>query len=163
MMHRHSYRSLSSQSGVVLVISLLLLLVITLISISGLTDGAIQEKMAANAQQSNQVFQNAEGAVAHALVIINGLPNVAGSSTALSNAIEDPNPVPIPNTELSSELMTVSVTYTYQAYNGLKPGISLNADENEMMIGETRFKLEGHATMASSGAVSVISKGISYE
>ena len=63
MMRGYVNHSLSSQSGVVLVISLVLLLVITLISISGLSDGAIQEKMAANSQQSNQVFQNAEGAV----------------------------------------------------------------------------------------------------
>lgn len=156
--------TVSSQSGVALVISLVLLLVITLICITGLTNGAMQQKMAANAQQSNQVFQNAEGAVSHAMVLINGLKDVAGSSAKLSQAMADGAAIKVDDPQLSKNgLMAVSVTYTYQAHSGLKPGVSLNADENEIMIGEKRFKLQGRATMASSGATSVVNQGISYE
>lgn len=45
------------QAGAVLVISLVLLLVLTLIGVAGMNSSTMQERMAANAQNSNRAFQ----------------------------------------------------------------------------------------------------------
>jgi len=51
------------QSGVVLVVSLLILLVLTLLGISSLDGSIMEEKMAANTQTANTTFQAAESAI----------------------------------------------------------------------------------------------------
>ena len=51
------------QSGAVLVISLVILLVITLIGVAGMNTSVMQERMAANAQNANRAFQAAESSV----------------------------------------------------------------------------------------------------
>jgi type IV pilus assembly protein PilX len=55
--------SLKQQSGVVLVISLIMLLLLTLIAISGSQTTGLQEKMASNSRDQNLAFQAAESAL----------------------------------------------------------------------------------------------------
>ena len=68
------------QTGAVLIVSLMLLLVMTLLSIASMSNSVVQEKMAANAQNSNRTFQAAESAV-YALV-----SNVLGGNSDELNA-----------------------------------------------------------------------------
>jgi len=156
-----------SQSGVVLVVGLVLILVITLIAIAGLSNSAVQTKLSSNTQQKNDTFQAAESALSHAIIEIEGVPlgGIAGNSDALANAMERGNGIEdeVGITYLTSTLMDVSVTYSYLESSGLQSGISLNADENSTIIGQRKFILEGNAAMSGSGAKSKISQGISYE
>ncbi len=54
------------QQGSVLIISLVLLLVLTILGISGMDNTIMEEKMAGNLYQSNIAFQNAETALRYA-------------------------------------------------------------------------------------------------
>ncbi|MDP2561851.1 PilX N-terminal domain-containing pilus assembly protein [Psychrobium sp. 1_MG-2023] len=158
-MTKHQSRNIKQQ-GAALVICLVLLLVITLISIAGLSDAADQEKMASNAQQYNQTFQAAEGAMSQALNIING-----GNSAQLSAAMAAGFDTPIDKTAtgLETSYMDVTISYTHKKVSSIPTGISLNADENSVVIGEVRFVLDSEAKMPQSGATTKLSQGISYE
>jgi len=172
---------LKQQSGVALVIGLVLMLVITLIAVAGLTNSSIQAKMASNLQQRNDTFQAAESAISQVMIEISGIPSykvpcgegcqpnvvaaVAGSSQVLSSVMDlgHGNQKKVSLTDLAPANIAVSITYTYLQSSGLTVGISLNADENSTIIGPTKFILEGDAVMAASGAKAKISQGISYE
>ena len=164
MKNIYSQHAIRQQSGMALVICLVLLLVITLISIAGLNSASDQQKMAVNAQQINQSFHNAESAVSQAIMTINGTATRAGSNIALSEALNSDDPL-TKNSRLLTQagLINVTITFRHQKNKGLKPGMSLNADENSTIIGENRFILEGEAVMVNSGARAVVSQGISYE
>ncbi len=58
-----SYYSHNKESGAVLAISLILLLVITLVGLSTYQTTGLEETMAANAQQKNMSFQASEAAI----------------------------------------------------------------------------------------------------
>ncbi|UUC51270.1 pilus assembly PilX N-terminal domain-containing protein [Pseudomonas citronellolis] len=53
----------ASQSGVALLVSLILLLLLTVIAITAATQSSLQERMAANSQQQNIAFQAAESGI----------------------------------------------------------------------------------------------------
>lgn len=57
------YKSHQQQSGVVLVVSLVMLLLLTLIGISGMQTTSLEEKMAGNLRDQNIAFQAAESAL----------------------------------------------------------------------------------------------------
>ncbi|MGB2271587.1 MAG: pilus assembly PilX family protein, partial [Pseudomonadales bacterium] len=52
-----------SQSGAVLVVSLVMLLILTLIGMSGMSSVTLEEKMVSNMQNVNKSFQSAEAAL----------------------------------------------------------------------------------------------------
>lgn len=56
-------QSRHKQQGAVLFISLMILLVLTMIGVSSLNGSLMEEKMAANAQTSTTIFQEAESAI----------------------------------------------------------------------------------------------------
>lgn len=74
----------SRQSGAVLVVSLIVLLVVTLLGLAGMETSVMQERMASNAQNSNRAFQSTESLLDQAMRDENIL---GGSSTELHNAI----------------------------------------------------------------------------
>jgi type IV pilus assembly protein PilX len=55
--------SVKSQSGVVLIVGLIMLMLLTLIGVSGLQSTGLEEKMAGNQRDSNMAFQAAESAL----------------------------------------------------------------------------------------------------
>ncbi|QEY75499.1 pilus assembly PilX family protein [Pseudomonas denitrificans (nom. rej.)] len=55
--------SRTSQTGVALVVSLVLLLLLTIIAIAAASRSTLQERMAANSQQQNVAFQAAESGI----------------------------------------------------------------------------------------------------
>jgi type IV pilus assembly protein PilX len=55
--------TLKRQSGVALVVSLLILLILTMIGVSGMQTTGMQEKMASNTKDRSQAFQAAESGV----------------------------------------------------------------------------------------------------
>lgn len=70
----------ASQSGAVLVVSLLVLLVLTLIGVSSLDNSVLEEKMASNAQTNSTTFQKAETSIRQAFYA--ELDNPAGAVDA---------------------------------------------------------------------------------
>ena len=83
MMQIHTSRK--SQSGVVLVISLIMLILLTIIGVSGLQNAGLEEKMAGNMRDKNLAFQAAESALRDAEADIynaakNPLPRISGVS-----------------------------------------------------------------------------------
>jgi len=78
-------RSRERQSGAVLIISLILLLIMTLLGVTTMNTTALQEKMAGNSQEVNRAFQAAE----------TGLSQAFADTTALDLNDYDGDPVQI--------------------------------------------------------------------
>lgn len=64
------------QSGVVLIVSLIMLLLLTLIGVSGVQTTALEEKMASNSRDQNIAFQAAEAALRAGEALIEGSASV---------------------------------------------------------------------------------------
>ncbi len=68
-----NFRSARNQQGAVLAISLLMLLVLTLIGVSGMQGTILQERMASNTRDRNIAFQAAESAMRDAEIFLNAI------------------------------------------------------------------------------------------
>ena len=82
------------QSGVALVIGLLLLLVLTILAISGMTTATVELQMAGNQQYEERAFQAAEAGVEQAMatgVFTTGTTAIVGSYDDLTSS--DPKPI----------------------------------------------------------------------
>jgi type IV pilus assembly protein PilX len=66
------------QSGVVMAVSLILLLVITLIAVSSMRGTMLEEKMAGNSLDRNLAFQSTESAIREAEISIEGVASLGG-------------------------------------------------------------------------------------
>lgn len=152
-------RNFGNQNGAVLVISLIILLVITLIGVAGMSGSVMQERMAANAQNSNRAFQAAESSVGALLNQLYG-----NDLSTLRDSMKDAN-------SLSGEQNFVvdageGVNGTFQArYLGeiiITSGSSMDADESSTLLKGYRYELRGTATMNNTGASSTVFKGIEY-
>lgn len=160
------YFSLKKQSGAVLVICLVVLSVITLIAVTELKKAGSQSRMATNSQQYNQTFQTAESAMSHAMLMISEQAVAdEGNMIAMANAMsaEEGVEITVSNTELSDSNMSVSVSYSTETTNALRPGISLNASQNDFMIRKVNFTATSTAVIDNSGATSSIVQGFTYE
>lgn len=62
-MNLHNIKSPAQQRGAVLLISMLILIVLTLIGITGLSNTSLEERMSHNFQQSTVAYQGAESAI----------------------------------------------------------------------------------------------------
>jgi type IV pilus assembly protein PilX len=76
------------QSGVVLIVSLIMLLLLTLIGATGMQNTALEEKMAGNMRDKNLAFQAAESALKDAETSLAVLPtfSIAGTGGYYSQA-----------------------------------------------------------------------------
>ncbi|HED19242.1 MAG TPA: hypothetical protein ENI74_07040 [Gammaproteobacteria bacterium] len=89
-----NFRTAHDQQGVVLVISLLMLLVLTLIGISGMQGTILQERMASNTRDRNIAFQAAESAMRDAEVFLNTIVTTGafdGTAGLFSNTQTEPD------------------------------------------------------------------------
>ena len=85
------------QSGAVLIVAMIFLIVMTLLAISGMSTTSMEEKMTSNAQESTRAFQAAETALAQA---INDLNSYDLTGTFVVDT------TPIADTDLSSAYRT---------------------------------------------------------
>ena len=65
-MKQQIYQSFSKQSGSVLIISLIVMLVLTILGVSGMKSAVLEEKMAGNMRDSQLAFQAAEATLREA-------------------------------------------------------------------------------------------------
>lgn len=147
------------QEGAVLVISLVLLLVLTLIGVAGMNSSTMQERMAANAQNSNRAFQGAESSV-----------------WALLEQLYDNDLSLLRDSMKSADEKSSVVSYTLDSAKGITgthqarflgeviitSGSSMDANESSSLLKGYRYELKGTAEMAGSGAGTTIYKGIEY-
>ena len=74
------------QQGAALIVSLMMLLVLAIIGISGLSNTSLEERMAQNFEHSNVVFQAAESGIAKVLLISNRGNGIAADFPFYSQA-----------------------------------------------------------------------------
>lgn len=153
------------QSGVALVIGLVLLFVVTLIALAGLNNASIQTQTAAGLQQHNLTFQAAEGAISKTINSIHGLDNPNGivDVSMLTDAINNGD-----STTRIAELsdnspLEVTVKVDFDSEVRVKPGNSFNADENVTTIPTYIFTFAGEAKIDDSGAKTTVEQGIMYD
>lgn len=89
----HQCISLKFQSGVVLFISLIMLLLLTLIGVTSVQTTILEEKMAGNMRNRNLAFQAAEAALRHAEQYV--IDGSADSKATVMNVIQGPFNIPI--------------------------------------------------------------------
>ena len=105
----------ASQSGVVLVISLIILLLLTLIGVSATQTTSVEEKMTGNLRDKNLAFQAAESALRAAENSLNPPPVFTAAGTGgfyLDNNLATPNPIPTASAILTSSFWTTNPVAT---------------------------------------------------
>lgn len=60
-------KTIPRQQGAVLIIAMIFLIILTLLAVTGMNTTSLEEKMAANSQETNRAFQAAETGLAEAL------------------------------------------------------------------------------------------------
>lgn len=110
----------NTQQGIVLIVSLLILLVLTMIGISAISNTSMEERMSNNFQQSMVAFQASESTIQQ--VIVAGNP---GGNGANNNPFFDPDNDPLA-TAISAGIGATSTTVT----RDMDPQNNLNATLN---------------------------------
>ena len=106
------YGNAASQSGMVLVISLIMLLLLTLIGVTAMQTTTLEEKMAGNLRDKSLAFQAAESALRAAENSLNPpavLPTFTAAGTGgfyLDNNPTTPNPIPTASAILTDSFWT---------------------------------------------------------
>jgi len=142
--------SKKKQEGAVLAIGLLMLLIITFVAVSGMETSIMSERMAANAQSVNRVFQAAEVSVAIAV----GTDNWVDDALALCGIAEEdlPDGWPTENINMNENnaLATVELSCGYKPVTGN----SLNGS-----IVTYQLAINGAATLTDSNAEKILVAG----
>lgn len=74
----NSIASRRDQSGAVLIISLVMLLIMTMLAVGSMRGTILEEKMAGNSSDRNLAFQSTESAVREAEVFVEGIVSLGG-------------------------------------------------------------------------------------
>lgn len=86
---RRLHTARSSQRGAVLIVALVMLLVLTLIGVSGMGSVTLEEKMVSNMQNANKSFQGAEAALNECESFLRDSATVVLDQTSKTTDIED--------------------------------------------------------------------------
>ncbi len=150
------------QSGAVLIIGLLILLLATLIGLASMNNATVQERMAANEQNSNIAFQAAESAIDAQIQL------VANGDTTQLNAAQaqyeiDPPVWPV-DTTYNAGISGVSTSVEIRSMGdiALSSGNSVDADESSVRLTGARFEMRSTAQVSRSGARANIIQGLEY-
>ncbi len=136
------------QTGAVLVISLLMLLVMTLIGVTAMSTATLEEKMAANSQYTNMSFQASESAVEG---VVNNIDLI---QQALNAGVGNPisRNVDLDNSHVAS---TGELEFRVQ---GPAPGYSAGEDQGSFTA--FHFIARGIGTMPAVNARTDTSQGV---
>jgi type IV pilus assembly protein PilX len=139
--------AIAKQSGAVLMISLVVLVVLTVISLSALDSSVLEEKMSANSMNKQITFQAVESVVNDAI----------RDTDILSSAITSGNSVQHTVT-MTNTAIVASADITYQG-EGIPVGFSLGQNGGSYVA--YKFDATGTATIAASAAQTATSQGVS--
>ena len=138
------------QRGVVLVIALVMLLVVTMLSVSTLSQTAQQERMSGNVRDRNMAFQAAEAAVQFCLI-------KAKTDAAWVTANKQvPTTPPTPETWKTAATWTGAPSLAVTMAGGTASG--LNADPRCLLeaIGDGSYVITGRAVGRSDKSVVIL-------
>lgn len=106
------------QSGVVLIVSLVMLLVVTLLAVSSMQGTVLEEKMAGNTKDRNLAFQTTESAVREAEDYIEGVVSLGSfNGNAGLFGLTDAEPYYASTTTWSDATQHVVATAAYGSYD----------------------------------------------
>lgn len=82
----------NKQSGAVLMVALIMLLLLTLIGMAAIRGSTLQERMAGNMRDRNVAFQSAEAGLRSAEAVLNGaaIPNFSGATKGYGQPVTAP-------------------------------------------------------------------------
>jgi len=148
MMHRNlnSNIKLKKQTGAVLLISMLMLLVMTLIGISTMNTARFEEKMSANSMNMNKALQASESAVDAALSDIANLVTALNTGTTVTISVN-----------LGDAAVTSSADVTYMGATNA-PGFSLG--NNQGSFSTYQFEALGTGSVPAANATAVTGQGV---
>lgn len=126
---------IQAQRGMVLVVGLLMLLVITILGVSALSNATLEQRMAANSQNAGITFQTAESAITRSLA----------DGDLLDKAMMTLSPIDTSYSEFGAAL-TVSSRVSTSGTQVLPVGSSIGN------VGAYAFDVTGAARMPSTGA-----------
>lgn len=128
-------KKINNQSGAILVISLLILLILTVIGVAGMKTTITEEKMAGNNRERELAFQSAEAALA---IGENETKRRASNATWLASLLEQSNVTPCDNNSLSGDYKGTCGQYapdvdpfemTWANANSISADTTLTVDE----------------------------------
>lgn len=153
--------NLKSQRGAVLIVGLIILLLATMMAVGALNNTNLQERMAANSQNVNRVFQTAESAVDSKINDINN-----GDYDMLSDAQEEhgkstpawpTDTFAMDDTSIST---AIEVRYISEA---IAEGSTLSADKSDQtQLNSGVYEIRANSSMTGSGAKTSIVQGFLY-
>lgn len=147
-----------NQSGAVLVVSLIVLLVLTLLGVAGMNSSMMQERMAANAQHSNRAFQAAESAAGALLEELLG-----GDLSKLQQSMVAPDSMSATTTySIGGSDVSTEYTARYLGEIIISSGSSMDANESTTLLKGYRYELSGTSEVSGNGASRTVFKGIEY-
>lgn len=170
--HRSRHMKFQSrQSGVVLAVSLIMLLVVTLLGVSSMRGTILEEKMAGNARDRNLAFQSTESAVREAensIEAVVSLGNFDGSAGLFG--LTDPEPDYSASTTWSDATKHVLAAANYNSYHapkffikhfttvsGTEGALNMSGYGDNKGTGDvTVFKITARGTGGSSDSAEVI-------
>jgi len=148
--------NLKQQKGVVLILTLVILILITLMSTAQLQQAGQQIKMVNNAQQRHLTFQAADSALLQTTVSL--IKQLDVGAEIIDSAV-----VTINNNLLSTDNMSVSVTYRAHIINNISSNSPLDTNDNLPNIQTIHFIITSTAYIHSSGVKTVLEKRLAYE
>lgn len=141
------------QRGAALVIALVILLVLTVMGVSGIRHATLEESMAFNTQAKSLTFQAAETAIGGVVINRGTVLNQAlGAGTGGSIANDYTALVNPPG---ATPVVSATVTTTYVGWQNA-PGYSLKDSANVQL----NFNITGSGSMAAASATSVHLQGV---
>ncbi len=151
---------LNRQTGVVLVVSLIMLLLLTLIGITGANVTSLEEKMAGNAQDQNIAFQATESTLIEAekFILTNSLSIYDGNNGLLGQTDTEPDYFSMATWTVANSASTVDFGENFK--NNLNNSISdprfiikkINLIPASGLVGtQTTFKITARAQGLSPG------------
>ena len=149
-----------NENGAVLIVGLLILLLTTLVALSSMQNSNIQEKMAANAQESNRAFQAAESASEDFLTNSFDSGNRAFLTLAINEYLKDGTNWP--TTDVSVHDNDVSASLEFKMISdqaALACEGSLDANKNKPSLECLSMEIKSTATVAGSNATVTVVQG----
>ncbi len=150
-------RARKRQSGAVLVVSLILLLVLTLISVSSMQGTTLEEKMAGNSLDRNLAFQATESTVREAEQSIESIASLGGfDGTAGRFGLTQVEPDPVYSATWTDTSQHVTATENFGSYTAPKYYIK---HFTTVAGNEGALNLSGYGDNKGTGDVSVFKIG----
>ncbi len=143
--------------GSALIVCLVMLLVLTMVSLSGINTAIMHEKMASNAQSKSKTFHAADSAVGLLSRTI-----IGGDLTPLEQALSREDLSDETSFDISDTQLTSSYQARYLGEVAITSGTSMDADQSTSLLKGFRFELRGTSQSTATGSFTRVFRGVEY-